>query len=212
MKAFKVIYKHGHFIDQETGKRIIPVQGEDYVITGAENSFTLEDMKLTITPSKDSDQKKKWAQKEFETSKYHKLFDAGAQFIFRVGNSKMQKGDESKQYVFLCSLTEDLYLYLLKEKEPKEPKNWRLARCNCKLEKCLLGNLSYFEKLEAESLNQLFTRTVMHFFSNQRSGSANALETFYHYDPSRKVTFDMVSNKFLKQLNQDRIDYIKSNF
>ena len=46
MKAFKVIYKHGHFIDVETKQRLIPVQGAEYTIAAAEDAFKIEDAKL----------------------------------------------------------------------------------------------------------------------------------------------------------------------
>ena len=39
MQSFKVIYQHGHFINKESKRRIIPVQGEEYIITADPNDF-----------------------------------------------------------------------------------------------------------------------------------------------------------------------------
>ncbi|MCA6368669.1 MAG: hypothetical protein IM631_10295 [Cytophagales bacterium] len=50
VKAFKVVFRHGHFIDVATNKRIIPVQGKEFNITANENAFTTEDEKLKIKP------------------------------------------------------------------------------------------------------------------------------------------------------------------
>ena len=46
MKAFRVIYTHGHFVDIETNERLVPVQGEEYVISAKDNAFKTEDLKL----------------------------------------------------------------------------------------------------------------------------------------------------------------------
>ena len=208
MKTFKVIFQHGHFIDQDTNKRIIPVQGNEFIITANSDAFTTEDYRLTVRTSKDSKEKAEWAKKEYSSTRFHKLALAGSQLLFRIVNSKMMEGDENNQYVFLCILLEDLYLYLMLDKELKDPKNWRLAECNCRLEKCLLGGLGLSDKIEAESLNQLFTRTVMHYFNNQRSGSANALNTFFEYDPKEKLTFHSLSNKHYKSLQVMRKEYV----
>jgi hypothetical protein len=210
MKAFKVIFQHGHFIDQETQKRILPVQGKEFIITASPDAFTTEDSRLTIRLSKNEEEKAAWVKKEYALTKTHKLASAGDQFLFRVGNSRMIEGDENNQYVFLCNLQEDLYLYLLIGKEAKEPKNWRLAECNCSLIQCLLGGLTLTEKLEAQSLNQLFTRTVMHYFTNQRSGSTNALNTFFWYDPKKELTFHTLLNDHYKSLGKSRKEHVVS--
>lgn len=195
MKAFKVIYKHGHFIDLETKQRLVPVQGAEYIITAEEKAFKTEDTKLKIGDALNSKEKAGWAEREFGKGNYIKILNAGEQLFFRVGNSRRVEGDENHQYIFLCSLLEDLYLYLLKGKNGDEEEHWRLADCKCVLESCLLGGLTLSEKLPAKSLNTLFSNTVQFYFSMQRSGSANAFNTFFKYVKGMNITFEDASNQ-----------------
>jgi len=105
-------------------------------------------------------------------------------------------------------LLEDLYLYLLKGKKGDKEKDWRLADCKCALENCLLGGLALTEKVPAKSLNALFTNTVQFYFSMQRSGSANAFNTFYKYEKGMEITFeDAIYNRY-KGLSNDRIKFV----
>ncbi len=46
MKAFKVTYSHGQFIDKNTNKRIIPKQGAEYIINADTNRFLKIDIKI----------------------------------------------------------------------------------------------------------------------------------------------------------------------
>ena len=190
MKAFKVIYKHGHFIDVETQQRLIPVQGAEYTISAADRAFKTEDAKMKIGDALNSKDKAAWAENEFGKGNYAVIMAAGEQLFFRVGNSRKVDGDENHQYIFLCTLLEDLYLYLLKGKKGDEEEHWRLADCKCALENCLQGGLTLTEKVPAKSLNALFSNTVQFYFSMQRSGSASAFNTFYRYEKGMEITFD----------------------
>lgn len=190
MKAFKVIYKHGHFIDVETQQRLIPVQGAEYTISAADRAFKTEDAKMKIGDALNSKDKAAWAENEFGKGNYAIIMAAGDQLFFRVGTSRKVDGDENHQYIFLCTLLEDLYLYLLKGKKGDEVEHWRLAECKCALENCLQGGLTLTEKVPAKSLNAMFSNTVQFYFSMQRSGSASAFNTFYRYEKGMKITFD----------------------
>lgn len=190
MKAFKVIYKHGHFIDIETQQRIIPVQGSEYMITAADEAFKTEDSKLAIGTSLSTKEKKNWAEEKFGIGKFVKILNVGEQLFFRVGNAKRADGDEDRQYIFACNLLEDLYLYLSNDKEGDKEEDWRLADCKCELDTCLLGGLTLSEKVPATSLNKLFSHTVQFYFSMQRSGSTNALSSFFLYQKGMEITFD----------------------
>jgi len=190
MKAFKVIYKHGHFIDVETQQRLIPVQGAEYTISAADKAFKTEDTKMKIGDKLSSKDKAIWAEKEFGSGNSGVIIRAGEQLFFRVGNSRRVEGDENHQYIFLCTLLEDLYLYLLKGKNGDEEEHWRLADCKCALENCLQGGLTLTGKVPAKSLNALFSNTVQFYFSMQRSGSASAFNTFFRYEKGMEITFD----------------------
>ena len=89
MKAFKVTFQHGHFIDKDTNQRIILVQGEEYIITASPDSFTMEDSILRMEHPLNSERKAIWADNEFGSARVVKIMDAGEQLFFRIGNSKM---------------------------------------------------------------------------------------------------------------------------
>lgn len=195
MKAFKAIYKHGHFIDIESKQRLILVQGAEYTISASDNAFRIEDEKLKIEGALGSIEKENWVEKKYGKHKYLKIFDANRQLFFRVGNSRVISGDEGFQYILVCTLLEDLYLYLVKGTEGVEPEDWRLAKCQCELDICLKGGLTLTEKIPAESLNELFSKIVQFYFSLQRSSSANAFDTFFIYEKGMDVSFDKIINK-----------------
>jgi hypothetical protein len=211
MKSFNVIYQHGHFIEKATGKRLIPQQGFDYIIIAGPDSFLEVDEKLTVAEAKTPEAKKSWAINQFGDGNYIKIADAGEKLSFRIGNSKVAKGDESHQYEFLCSLHEDLYLFLLKGRNGESPQHWRLAECICELNKCLDGKFQLSEVIKAESLNKLFSQTVQFFFPTQRSGSTNVFTTFYFYKENWKPSFITPAN-FNKESLEDRRVQAARNF
>jgi hypothetical protein len=170
MKAFKVIYKHGHFVDVETQQRLRPVQGAEYTITAADKAFKTEDAKQKVGATLDSKTKALWAEQKYGSGNYGQIMCAKDQLFFRVGNSRREEGDEDHQYIFLCTLLEDLYLYKVKGKKGDDPEDWRLADCNCELDKCLLGGLSLTSTVPSKSLNALFNYTIQDYFRGQRSG------------------------------------------
>lgn len=208
MKAFKVVYRHGHFIDKETKRRIILVQGAEYIITAAQEDFTAEDATLKAEEPLSEGEKATWGENKFGEGKYGRILKAGEKLFFRVGNSKRVKGDESSQYILLCSILEDLYLYLLTGKKGHSAEDWRLAECKCVLEKCLLGGLTLTEKIPAESLNKLFSHTVMFYFSLQRTGACNAFDTFFRYKPRMKITFEDTKRHRYPGLREEREKFV----
>jgi hypothetical protein len=210
MNEYKVIYKHGQFIDNKTKKRLIPVQGAEYIIIARSDAFTEEDAKLKVTERLSSNDKLKWVEQKYGKNKFGKILNAGEQLFFRIGNSKTIKGDENRQFIFLCILQEDLYLYLLKNRKGDNFDDWRLADCNCVLEKCLLGGLILNEKIPAESLNKLFCSTVMFYFSLQRSGSTNVFNTFVKYEEGMKIYLSEDFNKKYDNLGKIRKRFVEN--
>lgn len=209
MKAFKVIYKHGHFIDVETKQRLIPVQNAEYTISAVDSAFKTEDSKLKMGDACNSKEKEAWAEKEYGSGNFGKIMNEGEQLFFRIGNSKRVEGDEDRQYIFICTLLEDLYLYLMKGKSGGNAEDWRLAECKCALEKCIMGGLTLSEKVPAQSLNSLFSNTVQFYFSMQRSGSANSFDTFFIYNEGMRLSFDSATKKLHKGLSFLRDQFVK---
>ncbi|ULQ55059.1 hypothetical protein KJS94_10450 [Flavihumibacter rivuli] len=204
MKAFKTIYSHGHFIDVETQQPLVLIQGEEYTITAKDKAFKTTDSKLKLGDPLNSKEKAAWAENEFGNGNYVKILNAREQLFFRVGNSRRVEGDENHQYIFVCNLLEDLFLYRLKGKKGDEEGHWRLAECKCALDRCILGGLTLSEKVPAKSLNALFNNTVQFYFSMQRSAAANAFNTFFLYKPGMRISFQGATNQLYEGLSNLR--------
>jgi hypothetical protein len=213
MRTYKTQFKHGQFIDTETGKRIIPVQGATYEITGDIDSFKEDDEKFSqYTPLATKD-KEKYINDKFVQNNVRKMADAGTQLFFRIGNSKKIIGDESKEYIFTCRLLEDLYMFKNTKSNGNEPKHWKLCDCVCILESCIDGKLVLTEKISGLSLNILFAFTVAFYFNMQRSTACNAFKTFNFYEKEKQITRDGIMNEYYKNLDEVRkkivFDYYK---
>ncbi len=204
MANFKVIYKHGQFIDTLTGKRIIPVQDAIYEIVGRSNSFREEDEKLRIYTPTSSPKKKELVIKKYGVANVFKIANAGSILVFRVGNSKKVDGDESNEYAFTCTILEDLYIYKNADSVGDEIKHWRLDNCVCILDKCVLGGLTLTEKISTHSLNKLFSHIVTFYFNMQRSGVCNAFNTFFFYEKNMEVVHDKLIKGLYKSLDDER--------
>lgn len=209
MKAFRVIYKHGQFIDLETQQRLIPVQGAEYIISADDNAFKTEDSKLNIGDILSQKEKQLSMENEHGSGNYILIMKAGEQLFFRVGNSKKVEGDENHAYIFTCTLLEDLYLYLKRDKKGDKEEDWRLAECKCILDSCLNGGLTLTEKIPAKSLNAIFSNTVQFYFSLQRSSSANTFDTFYKYEKGMRINFDDSKKGIYFKLSDIRKEMIK---
>ncbi|HPD66417.1 MAG TPA: hypothetical protein P5050_12315 [Bacteroidia bacterium] len=209
MKAFKVTFQHGHFIDTETGKRLIPVQGAEYHIIADSEAFKSEDVKLKFKEPLNAADKLAWAKSEFGEGNFIKILDAGSPLFFRIGNSKKVEGDESSEYIFTCIILEDLYIFKIKSRQGDKMDDWRLADCICRLDKCLLGGMTLSEKLQAQSLSMLFGFTVMFYFSLQRSASCNAFNTFFLYQEGMNISFEGIKNGLYESLNHKREEALR---
>jgi hypothetical protein len=185
MKAFIVTYQNGQFIEKGTKKRLIPISSKEFTISGSDDSFAYEDSRLALNPPLNEKDKASWAEKEFGQDNYKKILNAGEVLIFRIGLARTYEGLNGRQFYLTCTLLEDLFLFISKNGDGGNPKDWRLAPCQCELTECKYGGLTITEKIKAESLNSLFSQTVMLYFNLMRSGSTNVFTTFY-LDPSPK--------------------------
>lgn len=212
MKAFSVKFLNGHFIDQDTEKRIILVQNGIYTISANDSAFVEEDEKLIIAAGLEKELKAKEIQEKHKNTDTIIFLPANTELLFRIGNSKSLKGDQSYAHFLTCILLEDLYIYFVKNgtNEKNDPIAWRLSRCKCQLKESKIGGLVLTEKIVGNSLNDLFTKTVMFYFSLQRSGSINVFSNFYLYDSNKRIepSYDL-SRQFVS-LGVRRESFIKN--
>ncbi|HPG32210.1 MAG TPA: hypothetical protein PLM34_00045 [Lentimicrobium sp.] len=204
MKTYKVEFQHDHFIEVGTNNTIHPKQGQIYILAGEDNGFDINQAKTKVSKSLDSSTKRQKMLEKYGEKRCKKILNEGEKLYFRVGKLQKTGNDKNLEFVFQCILLEDLYLYLKKDNDGNEPLSWRLANCNCRLEKCLLGGLEVFHKVESKSLNSLFTRTVMHYFSEQHSGSNRAFTTFFRHYNEKEITLYGAASEQFETLNKIR--------
>ncbi len=205
MKTYKVEFQHDHFIEVGTKNTINPKKGQIYILTGEDNAFDINTVKTKISQSLDSISKENSMLKKYGIAGCTKILNAGEKLYFRVGKIQKTEGDKNLEFVFQCILLEDLYLYLKKGNDGNDHLGWRLAKCNCQIESCVLGGVEVYNKVESDSLNSQFTKTVMHYFSEQHCGSTRAFTTFFRHEKEEEINFYGAANEQFETLNKIRI-------
>jgi hypothetical protein len=211
MKSFSTIYRNGHFYDEKTEKRIIPINGKHYVIASDDDAFQQEDELMPDNNPVLNEQKLKFLKQKYDAN-IIKLLHKESLLYFRLGLGTPGKSQKSLQYVFECKTNDDLYIYLPPGAAKTDPKNWRLLDCSCQLTKSILGGLTLTEKVTAKSLNQLFQHTVMFYFSMQRSGSCNPFSTYFKLLDNQNISDITIESIYAKKytfLDQLRIQAVR---
>ena len=213
MKAFRVRYSNGYFIDIETSKIINLIQDKEYIINGNEKSFEFFDSVCEELTPLNSEDKKNWIEEKHRNTQFIKIMDANEMLCFRIGLGKKSKNREVREYLFTCKLLEDLYLYKLRDQPTENPMNWRLSDCDCEIDNCILGDLKIHEKVRAQSLNKLFDQIIQTYFRRERSASANVFNTFFKYDNNKRYHLHAATWSHYETLAKIRVakvsEYIK---
>jgi hypothetical protein len=111
MKAYKVLFKNGHFIEKNTNKRIMLANNGEFIITGEDMQFADKDEKLRTLDLMEPAAKLDAVHKKFGPDKVIQLLTVGTILFFRIGNSKRLANEKTMEYFFKCTLLEDLYMY-----------------------------------------------------------------------------------------------------
>lgn len=211
MKNFEVTFKNGLLIDKQTGKRINLKPFETYYLQGDDHSFLLEKYIKTDYKPLSTNEKLKTLEKKHKGYELKQLASAGDKFVFRIGLGKRFEEDVVREYLFDAILQEDLYM---KKKHNKD--SWTLCNCVCFSDKLLEGDLGFpFQKIEANSLSELFANVVSTYFNMKRSTACNAFKTFYKYPiedrpsllwlKSSKLNLDLKRKALIIKEKQEKI-------
>lgn len=212
MKEYKIKYIQGHIIDVVSKKRVILKQNLEYTIEGEEDSFSFEDPRLFTSHALSSKDKEEALVKKHKKTEIVKILDKDSELLFRVGNSKLVRKEESKEYVFAAKLLEDLYIFKTRDGDRKSVECWRLADCQCQLVACLYGSLTLHQDLFANSLNQLFSFTVQFYFPFQRTGGTNVYSAFVLGSVMSSISINPKLHGFVKldEVRREALDgYLK---
>lgn len=203
MKSFEVKYTKGHLVDIKTNKRIFLKRGGVFNILGDDNQFEEKDeLHFEIPPLNDMDKfnQLKSGYKNFELEK---IASRGQKFVYRIGLSKKTNEDKDMEFLFDCTILEDLYV------RSKNLEDWSLCDCVCETTECLEGDIQMIESVKGNSLNNLFSNMVAFYFPMQRSGACNAFDYFYLTDENDKVhLYDIKYYSRLQNLNTLRKNII----
>lgn len=203
MKSFEVKYTKGHLVDIKTNKRIFLKRGGVFNILGDDNQFEEKDeLQFETLPLDDNDKlnQLKRNHKGFKlimiASKYQYL-------VYRIGLSKKTNEDKEMEFLFNCTLLEDLYI------RSKNDEDWSLCDCICETTQCLDGDIQMIEPVKGNSLNNLFSNMVAFYFPMQRSGACNAFDYFYLTDDNEAVRLcDIKMYNRFQNLNGKRKEVI----
>lgn len=195
MKNLDIKYKHGHLYDLTSGKRVHLKDGAQFSLQGDDDNFMSTDPLNGSIP-----EDKIRSAEEMEASllaiknikSYAKILDAGTRLQFRIGITKTKARGEAKQYHFECKLLEDLYFY--KKEGGNENKLAGMFECHCIVDANPSDNIEFFEIVYGNTLSNLFEKTSMLFFSNQRSPAANAFKEFSLINNSKKTLATLRKN------------------
>lgn len=189
MKNFEVIFKNGLLIEKITGKRLNLKPMTSYFIQGDDDSFLLEDYRAKLYTPKSSDEKKLELENKFKGYLLEKIASKKEVFYFRIGLTKRTTEDFQLEYLFNAVLDEDLYI------KSKDGEKWNLCTCICHSDELVEGDLGLpYEKVEAESLNQLYRFVVNTYFSKKVSESCNVFDRFYKTRKEEQPTLFWIKN------------------
>lgn len=184
MKSFSVTFQNGSFLEEQTGKRIIPQQGSKYILAGDDDAFATEDPRLVLKESINPVSKLARLAQEFPYHDFHHLCDAGETFYFALKLVNNVSSDDKRNFYFQVLTLEPLYLMKSKQSDGTHELDWRLASCAVRLVGCPSGNLILTEKIEMPTFNALYAAVIQFYFAFQRSTSSNSFKTFYRVDKS----------------------------
>lgn len=203
MKSFEVKYTKGHLVDIKTNKRIFLKRGGVFNILGDDNQFEEKDeLNLETLPLNETE-KLNQLERNHKGFKLKKISSQGQCLVYRIGLSKKTNEDKEMEFLFNCTLLEDLYI------RSKNDEDWSLCDCICETTQCLEGDIQMIESVKGNSLNNMFSNMVAFYFPMQRSGACNAFDYFYLIDENDKAhLYDIKFNNRFQNLNGKRKEII----
>lgn len=174
MQSKNLIYKNGHFYDASSGKRTGIKDSAKVCVVALEKDFISCDP-AGIWPLKISDNKvlEMKIKSDKEISNFKKIFQKGDLLYFTI--PRKVKDIETK-HEFEVELLEDLYLFMKNSWKLQEGK---LYDCACVVKKNICNTIEYFEEVHAQSLNEVYKNTYVHYFGNEGNPACNAIDRFY---------------------------------
>ena len=191
MESKELIYKNGHFYDQKTKKRVRISDGANINITALPEYF-MPFTPVGVHPLEvlSSEEKQNKILNELNLSKHEKIFNKGSFLYFAIHRQTDKKRIVTHE--FKVELLEDLYLFLKKDWKLQEE---RLYECACVVRENTTGTIDFFEEINAESLNEIYKYTFVHYFGNDGNPACNAIDRFYDQPGNEESTLRRFRSK-----------------
>lgn len=182
MESKELIYKNGHFYEAN-GKRVGLKDGVKITISAQENPF-ISFSPVGAYPLKvlNSAQKEFEIRNEAKLTKQRKIYERGSFLYFSIPRVV---GEKIITHEFKVELKEELYLHLKSNWKLQEE---RLYNCACVVTKNISGTIDFFEEVYAESLNEAYKYTFVHYFGNEGNPACNAIDRFYDTPGKEELT------------------------
>lgn len=174
MQSQKLIYKNGHFYDASTGKRTGIKDGAEICVVALEHDF-ISFAPAGTSPLKISDNNvlEMKIKSDKEISNFKKVFQKGDFLYFTI---RRKVNDAEINHEFEVELLEDLYLFM---KDSWKLQEGKLFDCACVVRKNIFNTIEFFEEVYAQSLNEVYKNTYVHYFGNEGNPACNAIDRFY---------------------------------
>jgi len=199
MKSFEVKYTKGHLVDIKSNKRIFLKRGGVFNILGDDNQFEEKDELHFETKPLSENEKLQHLERNHKNFSLKKIASKDQNFVYRIGLSKSTKEDKEREFLFNCTILEDLYI------RSRNGEDWSLCDCLCVTTDCLEGEVQMIESVNGNSLNNLFSNMIAFYFPMQRSGACNAFDYFYFIEKDDKPRLiDIKYYSILPKLNDRR--------
>lgn len=189
MESRNLIFRGGHFYDVETKQRVALREGAEVCLVSDSVTF------LPTVPAgewplavKSEQQKKETIQSDTEIADFRRIYSAGQVLYFNINRLA---GGKRQFHEFAIELLEDLYLY---RKSKWQKQDERLYDCACVVKNNISGSLEFFEPVYANSLNELYKNTYVHYFGNNGSPTCNAIDRFYEQAGHEELNIGRLRN------------------
>ena len=120
MKSFEVKYTKGHLVDIKTNKRIFLKRGGVFNILGDDNQFEEKDELHFETLPLEETEKLNQLERNHKSFKLIMIASKYQYLVYRIGLSKKTNEDKEMEFLFNCTLLEDLYI------RSKNDEDWSL--------------------------------------------------------------------------------------
>lgn len=183
-------YRNGNFYNPQTGVRVVFKENTELWVTLPDGTEVEPAPPAGTWPLAllDAAQQIEVLTNSKAYPRFKKILSRGTEVYFTIARKKGKT--KATRYVFGVKLLEDLYFYG-KENSPVPE---RIYPCACVALTNVSGNLSFFEEVYAQSLNELYKNTFVHFFGNSGHATCNVFDRFYTDLTDEQTTIHKLRN------------------